>query len=190
MAKDRKGVAYRRLERPYTRKSKYRRYMYVRGRPHSKIVRYVMGNRQKSFPWSVKLVSKTDLQIRAAALEACRMAANRRLEKACGKAGYFMRVHKYTHHILRENPLASGAGADRLSTGMKKSFGKPIGVAAQIEEGDVVFEVGIEENRLDVAKDAMRVVASKLPNDYYIIAEQTPTGSDEPSDTKSRTAAK
>lgn len=186
MAKDRKFVAYRRLERPYTRKSKYRRYMYVRGNPHCKIVRYVMGNRTRVFPFSVKLVSKTDLQIRHSALEACRMSANRRMEKAMGRPNFYMRVHKVPHHILRENALASGAGADRLSTGMKKSFGKVVGIAAQVRKGEVIFEMGVEEKNIKDAKDALRVVASKLPNSYAIQVVETPTGSTETSDTKNR----
>ncbi len=186
MARDRKFVAYRRLERPYTRKSKYRRYQYVRGTPHSKIVRFVMGSRTKTFPLSVKLVSKTDLQIRHSSLEASRMSANRRLEKAAGKQGYYFRIHKYPHHILRENPLASGAGADRLSTGMKKSFGKAVGVAAQVRRGDVVIEIGCEPKHLDVAKKALNIVCSKLPNSYYIVVDKVPTGSNEVSKTHKR----
>lgn len=186
MARERKFVAYRRLERPYTRRSRYRRYMYVRGNPHNKIVRFVMGNRTRVFPVSVRLVSKTNLQIRHNALEACRMSANRRLEKGLGKSGFFFRCHRYPHHILRENALASGAGADRLSTGMKKSFGKPVGVAAQVHRGDVVFEIGVERKDIDVAKATLRVVSTKLPNDYYVVVEEQQTGSNETSKTHVR----
>ncbi|MFT4249823.1 MAG: 50S ribosomal protein L16 [Candidatus Woesearchaeota archaeon] len=184
MAKDRKFVAYRRLERPYTRKSKYRKYMYVRGRPHNKLNRYVMGNRTRTFPVSVRLVSKTGLQIRHSALEAGRMAANRRMETRLGRSNFYMRIHTFPHHVLRENALASGAGADRLSTGMKKSFGKPVGVAAQIPKGKIIFEIGVEEKNVQLAKDALRLVRNKLPNDYYIQVENQPTGSNEKVNTK------
>lgn len=183
MARDRKFVAYRRLERPYTRKSKYRRYMYVRGRPHCKLQRYVMGNRTKTFSYSVKLVSKENLQIRHSALEAGRMASNRRMDTLVGRANFYMRIHKFPHHVLRENALASGAGADRLSTGMKKSFGKPVSVAAQVHKGDVIFEIGCEEAGITAAKGALKLVKNKLPCDYYIVVEQTPTGSNEKSNT-------
>lgn len=186
MAQDRKFVAYRRLERPYTRKSKYRKYMYVRGRPHCKISRFVMGNRNKTFTYSVKLVSKTNLQIRHSALEAARTSGNRRMELNAGRPNYFFRVHKYPHHILRENALASGAGADRLSTGMQLSFGKPVGVATQVHRGDVVVEIGCEEEHLELAKDAMRLFKNKLPNSYYVVVEETPTGSNEKSNTHLR----
>ena len=186
MAKDRKFVAYRRLERPYTRKSKYRKYMYVRGRPHCKITRFVMGNKNKSFTYAVRLVSQTDLQIRHSALESARMSGNRRMEMQAGRPNYFFRVHKFPHHILRENALASGAGADRLSTGMQKSFGKAVSVATQVHRGDVVVEIGVEEKHLELAKDALRLVKNKLPNSYYVMVEKKPTGSNDVSDTHVR----
>lgn len=95
-----------------------------------------------------------------------------------------MRIHTFPHHVLRENALASGAGADRLSTGMKKSFGKPVGVAAQIPKGKIIFEIGVEEKNVQLAKDALRLVRNKLPNDYYIQVENQPTGSNEKVNTK------
>ena len=114
------------------------------------------------------------------------MSGNRRMELRAGRPNYFFRVHKFPHHILRENALASGAGADRLSTGMKKSFGKAVSVATQVRRGDIVVEIGCEEKHLDLAKDALRLVKNKLPNSYYVMVEKTPTGSNEKSDTKVR----
>ncbi len=183
MGKDRKFVAYRKLERPYTRKSKYRRYMYVRGNPHRKIQRFVMGNKARTFTHSVKLVSRTDLQIRHSALEAARMAANRRVETLAGRPNYYMRFHVFPHHVLRENALASGAGADRLSTGMKKSFGKPVGVAAQVRKGKVIVEIGVDKKHIAVAKGALELVKNKFPNSYYIMVDEVPTSTDLPAET-------
>ena len=40
MAKLRKAVAYRKVERPYTRKSKYRQKSFVRATPNNLIVKY------------------------------------------------------------------------------------------------------------------------------------------------------
>ncbi len=57
------------------------------------------------------------------------------------KTDYKFKIKVYPHHHIRENPLASGAGADRMSTGMKKSFGKVIGLAARVKEGQEVMEV-------------------------------------------------
>ena len=74
-----------------------------------------------------------------------------------------MRIRPYPHHILRENPLASGAGADRFSTGMKKSFGKPIGQAVRLKKGSILFEVKVDKNNLKLARTALKRAASKLP---------------------------
>ena len=169
MAKVRKFVAYRRLERPYTRRSKYAERSFIRANPHIKIVKFDMGNTTKDFPAKVYLVAKSDLQIRHNALESARLASNRYLEKKLGKMGFHLKLNVYPHHILRENPLASGAGADRLSTGMKMSFGKPIGAAAQIRKNQRIFSVGVEKEHLEVAKEALRKASTKLPWGYKVV---------------------
>ena len=162
MAKLLNASAYRTVKRPYTRKSKYRKKSFVRAVPHNKIVRFVMGNRQKEFPYVVKLRTKARLQIRHDALEAARTTANRALVKGAPK-NYRMRIRPYPHHVLRNNPLAAGAGADRMSTGMKHSFGTPIGIAAQLDEDQVVFEAFVEKKDIAVAKLAMNRGRQKLP---------------------------
>ena len=57
MAKLRKFVAYRRLERPYTRISKFREKSYVRTRTHLRIARFESGELSANFPFSVHVVS-------------------------------------------------------------------------------------------------------------------------------------
>src|SRR5512141_458530 len=126
MAKLRKACAYRRVERPYTRKSKYRAKSYVRANPHNLIVKYEMGDTSRQFPLKVQLQSKEAIQLRHNALEAARKSSNRLLEEKLGKKGFRFTLKVFPHHVLRENPLASGAGADRMSTGMAAAFGKPI----------------------------------------------------------------
>ena len=116
MARLRKFCAYRRLERPYTRKSKYRKLSYIKTAPNIKIVRFVGGNLKREFPHRVDLVSEQALQIRHNAFESARLACNRYLEKKLGKLEFKLVIRPYPHHTLRENPLASGAGADRMST--------------------------------------------------------------------------
>ncbi|MAG38930.1 50S ribosomal protein L16 [Candidatus Woesearchaeota archaeon] len=163
MAKLRKAVAYRRIERPYTRKSKYRSKQYVRAVPHNKIVKFDMGNLKKKFDYKVSIKAGANLQIRHNALESARLTSNRMLEANCGKNSYHLKLNIYPHHILRENPLASGAGADRMSTGMKKSFGKAIGLAAQVSKGQIIFEASVNEQFLDIAKKAITRIKHKLP---------------------------
>jgi len=163
MAKLRRAVAYRRIERPYTRKSKYKNKQFVRAIPHSKIVKYEMGDLKRKFEYVVSLKSGADIQIRHNALESARLTANRLLESTCGKMGYKLKILVYPHHILRENPVAVGAGADRMSTGMQKSFGKPVGLAAQVSKGQILFQAFVDKQFLDVGKRAVDRMKHKVP---------------------------
>lgn len=171
MARIRKAVAYRRTERPYTRVSKFRKKTFIKANPPIKIVRFNMGNLQKDFEYKVHLVAKDPLQIRHNAFESARQTSNRVLEKGIGTANYSFRINVYPHHVQRENPLAAGAGADRFSTGMKHSFGKPIGRAALIKKGQKIITISVDKNGLSKAKEAMKRAASKLPMSYYIQVE-------------------
>ena len=168
MPKIRKGTAYRRLERPYTRISKFKKKSYIRTNPNIKIVRFDMGNLKKKFNSTLKLVSKEGLQVRDNSLESARMTANRVLELNLGPNGYHMKLRTYPHHVLRENPLAAGAGADRFSTGMQKAFGKPIGNAARIKKNQTVFEVNIDKSNIAFAKKALERALKKIPGSYRI----------------------
>ncbi|MBS3142703.1 50S ribosomal protein L16 [Candidatus Woesearchaeota archaeon] len=164
----RKGCAYRRLERAYTRVSKFRELSYIRANPAKKVVRYDMGDISKSYEYQIDLLSDRDVQIRDNALESARQTANRLLEKNIGQGQYYFKIRVYPHHILRENPLASGAGADRLSTGMKMSFGKPIGSAAQVREKQKILTVKVNKAHIEAAKKALHRASSKLPISHRI----------------------
>ncbi len=163
MAKQRKWCSYRSVKRPYTRTSKFRTKSYVRARPVCKIVRFDMGDTKVKFDYTLQLISQGTIQIRDSAIESARQTSNRLLTKLVGKNGWSVLIRTYPHHILRENPLASGAGADRMSTGMQKSFGKPIGIAAQVRKGQVLFQVGVNKQHIPFAKSALRRAASKIP---------------------------
>jgi large subunit ribosomal protein L10e len=163
MARLRKFSGYRALERPYTRKSKYRAKSFVRASPPHKIVRFDMGALSSSFAYRLELRVKEALQIRHNAIESARQSSNRLMEKKAGKTEYKMKIRKYPHHVLRENPLASGAGADRMSTGMQKAFGKPIGTAAQFKVNDIFMTIDVNEAHLETAKSALTRAKNKLP---------------------------
>jgi large subunit ribosomal protein L10e len=170
MAKLRKGSAYNQvLKRPYTRRSKYRAKNFIRAAPNSKVVRYIMGNPKKSFEYTLALISKKELQIRHNALESARQSCNKLLEGKVGKPEYFLQLRKHPHHLLRENVLASGAGADRMSTGMAGSFGKVVGLAAQVKKGDTIFIVRVDKKNLGMAKESLIRAKNKLPCKCQII---------------------
>ena len=129
-----------------------------------------MGDTNQQYPHKVQLRVKADLQIRHQALESARQTANRVLEKNIGKTGFRFTIKVYPHHILRENPIACGAGADRMSTGMQLSFGKPIGSAAQLRVGKVLMEVQVtSQTQIDVAKKALARAKTKVPCSCDII---------------------
>jgi len=172
MAKLRKFVSYRRIERPYTRISKYREKSYIRTTPNIKVVMFDMGNSKKQYDYAVTLHSNALLQIRDNAIESARETANRLMEKTVGLNGYHMKVNIYPFHILRENPLATGAGADRFSTGMQKSFGKPIGSAARIKKGQKLVTISVDKPNLEIAKKAAHRASSKIPCHCTIMVTQ------------------
>ncbi len=172
MAKLRKGVAYRKIERPYTRISKYREKSYIRTARNIRVVRFDMGDANKKFEYTLNLIPKSSIQIRHNSIESARQSSNRLLEKVLGKTGYFMKIRMYPHHVLRENPLASGAGADRMSTGMQKSFGKPMGFAAQVKEGKTILSLSVDKQHLDTAKLALARFNQKIGCQTRVIIVQ------------------
>lgn len=164
MAKLRKGTTYSKtIERPYTRKSKYKKKNFIKANPANKVIMYDMGDPKKKFEYTLDLISKDQVQLRHNSIESARMSSNRLLENTLGKVGYHFKIRIYPHHILRENPLATGAGADRFSTGMQKSFGKPIGLAARIKKGQKLFTVSVNKNGLNTAKAALIRAKNKMP---------------------------
>ena len=174
MAKLRRSRAYRRIERPYTRISKFKKKSFVNMSPPRKITRFNMGERS-NYGYALDLIPKTSIQIRQEAIESARQTSLRWLEKSMPKGGFFFKIRKYPYHILRENPLAAGAGADRVSTGMKQSFGKPIGVALQLREGERLFTVEVNEESLPVARKALKRATKKFPCSFTIRQTQNKT---------------
>lgn len=163
MAKLRDASAYRRLKIPYTRRSRVKSKSYIKSIPHNKIVRYVLGNKSKKFQYRVDLISKDSMNLRHNAIEAGRKAASNYLQKELGLENYRVQVKTHPHHILRENPLATGAGADRFSTGMQKAFGKPIGLASRVKEGKILTSVFVDNKYIKNAKIALKKMSHKYP---------------------------
>jgi len=112
--------------------------------PESKIRIYDVGNKKANvdlFPFVAHLVCDEKQQISSEALEAARVAINKYLTKFIGKDGYHIKMRAHPFHVLRANKMLSCAGADRLSSGMRHSYGKPIGVAARVDIGQILLSV-------------------------------------------------
>ena len=163
MARLRRAREGRALERPYTRISKYREKSFIKKALNTKIIRFVMGNSNKTFTHTLFLKSKSGLQIRDNAIESARTTSNKVLETTLGLGSYFLRIRPYPHHVLRHHSLASGAGADRFSTGMAHAFGKPDVQTVQLKNKQILMEVKVDKQDIPVAKKALIRAKSKLP---------------------------
>src|SRR3989344_5794106 len=172
MATLRKFKCYRNVTRAYTRKSKYKPKAYIKTFPNSRLVRYHMGDVHKKFSHKIDLVTKERVQVRDNALESARQVSNRRLENALGRNGYYFRIIVYHHHALRENKMLVGAGADRMQTGMQKAFGKVIGIAARLKEGQNIFTAYVNQSGIEAAKDALKRANHRLPFRSSIIISE------------------
>ncbi len=171
MATLRKGICYRFLKRPYTRKSKYKRTNFISTVPESKVVKFNIGNPHKKFKYKVMLVSREPHNIRHNSLESIRQVINRDLQKGVGNE-YYLVINAYPHQVLRENKMLTGAGADRMQTGMSHSFGKAVGRAARVKKGASIMTVKVDEPGLKILKAGFKKAIPKLPGKYSVEIEE------------------
>jgi len=150
---------------PYVRKE------YIKGFPQPKISKFTIGDPNAEFAYEARLIALERAQIRHNALEAARVAANRLLMDKLSN-NYFMQVHPYPHVVLRENKMIFGAHADRLQDGMRRAFGKPIGTAARVSPNQTIITVRVNEDGVEVAKEALRRASAKLPIPCRIVIEK------------------
>ena len=156
------AVMYRRLKGPaYTRRK------YIGGVPNNRIMQFHVGNRRAAetgeFQVVLELRADNDVQIRHTALEAARVVSISTIRKDAGAQGYALRVHTFPHHVLRENKQATGAGADRVSQGMRCAFGKNVGTAARVKRGQRVISIHVDAPHYLTARDALRKATMKFP---------------------------
>ncbi|AGI47448.1 LSU ribosomal protein L10AE [Thermoplasmatales archaeon BRNA1] len=143
------------------------------GVPAVRISQFDMGtlNRDDSFPVVLTLKVKNRVQVRHTAIEAGRIAANRVLS-GIGVDNYHFKVRAYPHVVLRENKLATGAGADRVSSGMRRAFGKTVGTAARLECNQAIYTVYTTAEKATQVKEALWRASMKLPSPCYIDVER------------------
>lgn len=170
----RKGHCYSKMEKPYTRKSKVKSKSYIKAIPQSKISKFVMGNVQAYFqnkyPARILLIVTEPVQIRDNALEASRQFVHRHLEETL-KGDYYFTVSAYPHHVLRENKMLTGAGADRMQTGMQLSFGNPVGIAARLNKGNKIFAIACKKEAVPFIRGMLEKVKAKMPGKKAIVVE-------------------
>jgi len=150
----------------------YTRRKFMGGIPGSKIVKFTMGNTGKKFPVRVELINLEHGQIRNNSLESARIAANRQLELQLGKDLYVMKVVPFPHIVLREHKRVNVAQADRFQEGMKRPYGKPTGTAARVKRGEPLIVIEVEQEGIEVAKDALKRAMDKFPLQSKIFVKQ------------------
>jgi large subunit ribosomal protein L10e len=143
---------------------------YVKGVPDSRIHMFEMGSasKQKEFDTVINLVSSEHVQVRDGALEAARVSANKLFEKVILPENYFFKVKVYPHQCLREHSMLTGAGADRLSDGMRLSFGRPSGRAAVVKKGQSIMTVYTFKRFKDAAMQGLERARRKVPGNSYV----------------------
>jgi len=171
MAGLRKGHCYTTVKRAYTRKSKFKKKGYIKATPTSKIIRYHMGDATKKYDLKLELKVTKAIQIRHNAIESVRMLVNRRLHETLG-LDYHLMIKPYPHHALRENKMITGAGADRMQTGMQRAFGKVIGLAAQLKKNQTIISVDVSEKNLNIAMTALKLAPQRLPGKCSIVVSK------------------
>jgi large subunit ribosomal protein L10e len=168
MATLRKAYSYsKRKVTPYTRTSKRRQKSFIKMVPAQKIVKFTMGKtemlRKGRLPHHLTVVTKENVQLRHNAMEACRQFINKKLEKEFGQ-NYVFKIHPFPHHIQRENKMITGAGADRMQTGMQLSFGKATSKAAILKKGATIFTICLENQKaVTFIRAEIKKIKSKLP---------------------------
>lgn len=164
----RKASAYtKKPARPYTRKSKVRNKSYIKAVPNSKIVKFKMGDivgyDNGDFPIKIGVIAKERAQVRDNSIEAIRQYLNRFIQEKVGKE-FYLEIKMAPHHMLRENKMITGAGADRMQTGMSRAFGRTMSRAAFVKPGQIMFIVAVKTKKGEVeARKLIKSSKARLP---------------------------
>jgi len=155
-----KGQPWARISKRKPRKS------YIKGAPHPKVRQFNMGS-DKRYEIEAELRATYPVRIRDNSLESARQAANKCMEKKLFQ-NFYLQVVSYPHLVVREATSLGVAGADRISKGMKRAFGRPKGRMALLHKGDAVLRSRIMKKDLPVLKDAFRRARLKMSGDFTL----------------------
>ncbi|MDH5769795.1 MAG: 50S ribosomal protein L16 [Candidatus Bathyarchaeota archaeon] len=146
----------------------YTRQKYIRGAPPPKITIFEMGTPSLDCNYEVSLNAKSKFEISSGSLESIRVNVNRVLtEKLSSK--YYFKIPVYPHIIVRKSKQLAFAGADRISKGMRLSFGKPKFRTVRVKRGQTIaFVRVIERDDVEVVRKAFKRVLPKIPGDKNI----------------------
>nr|8BN3_M0 Chain M0, RPL10 isoform 1 [Saccharomyces cerevisiae] len=147
----------------YQKNKPYPKSRYNRAVPDSKIRIYDLGKKKATvdeFPLCVHLVSNELEQLSSEALEAARICANKYMTTVSGRDAFHLRVRVHPFHVLRIN---------KMQQGMRGAWGKPHGLAARVDIGQIIFSVRTKDSNKDVVVEGLRRARYKFPGQQKII---------------------
>lgn len=157
-------VAWTRFSRSKPRRS------FIKAMPHKDLHQFRMGAMKDDFDTVMHLVADAGVIIRDNAIESARMTSNKYLEKMMAGNYYFV-LRVYPHHVIRENKMIAGAGADRLQKGMRKAFGRPTDLAARLDPGTEFFSVYTYKANRENVKIAFQKATRKLSGSFSVVVQ-------------------
>ena len=128
----------------------------------------------KSVQWEdwelvVGLKVNSQIQISSNSLEAIRITINGVLSRILGRQNYRLRIRPKPFQKYRENRMLAFAGADRVQSGMRNSFGRSTGVCARVRAGQIVVDVGTHIKNLPLVRDRLRIASMKISSSCQIV---------------------
>lgn len=156
---------------PWTRYSRSKpSKSYIKAMPHADLHQFRMGVMKDDYDAVVSLTSQEAVILRDNSIESARMTSNKYLENNINGLYYFL-VKIYPHHVVRENKMISGAGADRLQKGMRRSFGRPTDRAARLGRNTELFVVYTYKANVEHVKKAFSRAMRKLSGRYKVVVK-------------------
>ncbi|MBI5228141.1 50S ribosomal protein L16 [Candidatus Micrarchaeota archaeon] len=162
--RDADKVAWTRFSRSKPKKS------FIKAMPHADLHQFRMGTEKPDYDSVLSLTSLEAVILRDNAIESARQSSNKYLEEAAPGSYYFV-VRVYPHHVIRENKMIAGAGADRLQKGMRRAFGRPTDRAARLQVGTPLFTVHTYKANIAHVKKAFDRAVRKLSGKYRIAVQ-------------------
>jgi len=162
--RDADKVAWTRFSRRKPKKS------FIKAMPHKDLHQYRMGVMKTDYDLVMSMRSEYDVILRDNAIESARQSMNKYLEKSVPGAYYFI-VRAYPHHVIRENKMIAGAGADRLQKGMRQAFGRPTDIAARLYRGKDLYTIHTYKANIEHVKVAFKKAMKKVSGRYSMVLE-------------------
>merc|ERR1711970_20158 len=150
----------------YCKNKPYPKSRFCRGVPDPKLRIFDLGRKKadsSEFPLCIHLVSDEYEQLSSEALEAGRICCNKYMAKYTGKDQSHIRIRVHPYHVIRINKMLSCAGVDRLQTGMRGAFGKPLGTVARVNIGQPIISVRTYDKNKAHVIEALRRAKFKFP---------------------------